>query len=277
MADRRSYPHGVTCWIDSAQPDLDAASTFYSGLFGWTFVDEVPPGAAGSYLVATLDGHEVAALATGFGSTASWSTYVAVDDVDVSAAAVQGAGGLVLGAPADAGAAGRTAVCTDPSGAELRLWQPGRRLGAQLVNTPGTWNFSDLHTPDADAAIAFYARVFGWVTVEIEGAGTMIQVPGYGDHLAATVDPGIHERQAKAPPGFADVIGGIAVVDSSEPAHWHVTFSVADRDASVATAERLGATVLRSADDMWTRNALLRDPQGAQLTVSQFTPPDGSW
>ena len=40
------------------------------------------------------------------------------------------------------------------------------------------------------------------------GFATMIQVPGYGDHLAATVDPDIHERQATAPPGFADVIGG---------------------------------------------------------------------
>jgi hypothetical protein len=52
---------------------------------------------------------------------------------------------------------------------------------------------------------------------------------------------------------------------------------VADRDASVATAERLGATDLSSGDDMWTRHALVRDPQGAEFTVSQFTPPDGDW
>ena len=105
----------------------------------------------------------------------------------------------------------------------------------------------------------------------------MLQVPGYGDHLAATVDPGIHERQAGAPPGFADVIGGLAVESPGEPARWHVTFSVADRDDSVAVAERLGATVLASDDGLWTRSALLRDPQGAEFTVSQFTPPDGDW
>ena len=56
-----------------------------------------------------------------------------------------------------------------------------------------------------------------------------------------------------------------------------MTFTVADRDDSVATAERLGATVLRSADELWTRNAVLRDPQGAVFTVSQFTPPAGDW
>ena len=43
MAGQRTYPHGVTCWIDSGQPDLAAASRFYSGLFGWTLTDAVPP------------------------------------------------------------------------------------------------------------------------------------------------------------------------------------------------------------------------------------------
>jgi predicted enzyme related to lactoylglutathione lyase len=272
---QRTYPHGVTCWIDSEQPDLAAAARFYGGLFGWTLTDAVPPDAPGSYLIATLDGQDVAALGPATGDRAGWNTYVAVDDADATAAAVPAAGGTVVAAPADAGPGGRAATCTDPAGAEFRLWQARRRLGAQLTNAPGAWNFSDLYTPDRDAATAFYGRLFGWVAVDMEqGAGTMLQVPGYGEHLAATVDPGIHERQAAAPPGFADVIGSL-VLSPGEPARWHVTFTVADRDGSVATAEGLGATVLRSADALWTRNAVLRDPQGAVFTVSQFTPPDG--
>ncbi len=273
MAGQRSYPHGVTCWIDSEQPDLEAAGRFYRGLFGWTLTDVVPPDAPGSYLIATLHGQDVAALGPATGSTATWNTYVAVDDADATAAAVAAGRGSILTPPADAGPGGRAAACADPQGAEFALWQARRRLGAQLTNSPGTWNFSDLHTPDRDAAMAFYAPLFGWRAVDMaQGAGTMLQVPGYGDHLAATVDPGIHERQAAAPPGFADVIGSL-LVTPDQPAHWHVTFTVADRDDSVATAERLGATVLRSADELWTRNALLRDPQGAEFTVSQFTPP----
>jgi uncharacterized protein len=274
---QRTYPHGVTCWIDTEQPDLDAAGHFYRGLFGWTLTDAMPPDAPGSYLIAALDGQDVAALGPAPGGTATWNTYVAVDDADATAAAVPEAGGAVVAAPADAGPGGRAATCTDPAGAEFRLWQARRRLGAQLTNAPGSWNFSDLHTPDRDTATAFYGRLFGWLAVDMEqGAGTMLQVPGYGDHLAATVDPGIHERQAAAPPGFADVIGSL-VVSPGEPARWHVTFTVADRDGSVATAEGLGATVLRSADELWTRNAVLRDPQGAVFTVSQFTPPNGDW
>ena len=278
MAQQRTYPHGVTCWIDTEQPDPEAASRFYAGLFGWTFTDAVPSDAPGTYLVATLEGQDVAAIGPSAGGPPAWNTYVAVDDADTTTTVVARLGGSVTAGPEDAGPGGRTAGCADPAGAAFRLWQPRRRLGAQLVNVPGTWNFSDLHTPDREAATAFYGPLFGWIVVDMaQGAGTMIQVPGYGDHLAASVDPGIHERQASAPEGFADVIGGLLVVPAGESARWHVTFTVADRDDSVATAERLGATVVSSGDDVWTKNALLRDPQGAGFTVSQFTPPDGEW
>jgi uncharacterized protein len=278
MAQPRSYPHGVTCWIDTEQPDLDAAGRFYTGLFGWTLTDAMPAGASPPYLIATLDGQDVGAIGAAADGTAAWNTYVAVDDAEATAAAIREAGGTVVAGPADAGPAGRTATCLDPAGVQFRLWQAGKRPGAQIANTPGTWNFSDLHTPDRDAAMAFYTPVFGWRAVDMEqGAGTMIQVPGYGDHLAATVDPGIRERQSGAPPGFADVIGGLAITGAGERAHLHVCFTVADRDASAATAERLGATIVRSSDDLWTKNALVRDPQGAEFTVSQFTPPGGDW
>ena len=63
--------------------------------------------------------------------------------------------------------------------------------------------------------------------------------------------------------------------DADEAPHWHVTFTVADRDATADAAERLGGTVLRRADTDWTRDALVRDPQGAVFTASQFTPPAG--
>ena len=49
-------------------------------------------------------------------------------------------------------------------------------------------------------------------------------------------------------------------------------FTVADRDESAAMAERLGATVLSSSENEWTREAVIRDPQGAMLTLSQFAP-----
>lgn len=277
MAEPRTYPTGVTSWIDLEQPDLRTTTDFYGGLLGWTFSPATPPGEPMSYLIARLDQHDVAGLAgpASLGGPAEprgWTTYVAADDLDVTTRAVVDAGGSVVHPPQAAGPGGWWAECADPAGAVFRLWRAGRRLGVQVANVPGAWNFSDLHAADPAGAQAFYERVFGWVFADL-GFATMIRVPGYADHLAATSDPGIHERQAFAPPGFADVIGALAPATAARPPGWHVTFTVADRDATAARVEELGGQVLLAEDDEWTRTALVEDPQGARFTASQFTPP----
>ena len=278
----RTYPEGVPSWIDTEQPDVDAAAGFYAGLFGWTFEDVMPPGAPGRYLIAKLGGQDVAGIGSGSGSgsgqdgTTVWNTYIAVDDADAAAQRLAAAGASVRSAPADAGEGGRSAALTDPEGAAFRIWQARRRLGAQVVNQPGAWNFSDPHTADPRAAAAFYHEAFGW-QVDNVGFGLMVRSPGYGDYLEATVDPDIRKRQTgiSAPPGFEDAIAWIVATAGDEAPHWHVTFAVADRDQTVADAERLGAQVLTQSDTGWTREALIRDPQGAEFTASQFTPPSG--
>ncbi len=273
---QRTYPAGVTCWIDTEQPDVDSALHFYGGLFGWTFEDAMPPDAPGRYVIATLDGQDVAAIGSADPSspnqTPRWNTYVATDDADATTARLVELGATVVLEPVDAGPGGRTASIRDAAGVEFRLWQARRRLGAQLTNAPGAWNFSDLHTPDPDAAGRFYRRAFGWVLADL-GYGTVIQVPGYGDHLESTVDPDIRARQADAPEGFEDVIGALVRSDDGEVPHWHVTFTVADRDGAAAAAERLGGRVLAREDSAWTKTATIRDPQGAVFTASQFAPP----
>lgn len=268
----RTYPHGVPSWVDTEQPDPEAAQDFYSRLLGWTFETVTPPGAP-MYAIATLDGRDVGGLARAEAQPAAWNTYIAVDDADATAAQVTAAGGEVPFGPFAPGPAGRTAFCRDPAGAEFRLWQAGRRLGAQVVNEPGSWNFSYLHT-DLPETARFYTEVFGW-SVEDAGFATMVRAPGYGDHLEATVDPDIRTRQASggAPAGFEDAIGWVLALEPGTHPYWDVAFSVADRDATVASAKRLGAEVIRTADTQWTRTALIRDPQGAIFTASQFTPP----
>jgi uncharacterized protein len=120
MGELRTYPHGVTSWIDTEQPDLEAARVFYAGLFGWRTTDGGPSGAPGSYLIATLGGQDVAAVAaTPAASAGKWNTYVAVDNADATAAAVAARGGAVIAPPENAGRAGRAATCADPSGAEF--------------------------------------------------------------------------------------------------------------------------------------------------------------
>jgi len=59
----RTYPPGVPCWVDTEQPDVEAATAFYGGIFGWTYDEAMPPGAPGRYVIAKLDGQDVGAIA----------------------------------------------------------------------------------------------------------------------------------------------------------------------------------------------------------------------
>lgn len=273
MGEARTYPEGVTSWVDLQVNNVEAAKDFYGRLFGWSFTAVGPPGAESRYVIAQLDGQDAAGIGGPSGTPGSWETYVAVDDAAVTAKLITEAGGRVLSQPEPAGEGGIFAVCEDATGAEFRLWQAKRRPGAQVANVPGAWNFSELHTADPSGAMAFYATVFGW---EFDDAGfaTLVRRPGYGDHLAATIDPGIHERQADvgAPPGFADATAWVVQATGTTP-RWRAAFTVADRDETVAAATRLGATVVSTDDTEWTKDALIRDPQGAEFTASQFDPP----
>jgi predicted enzyme related to lactoylglutathione lyase len=85
-------------------------------------------------------------------------------------------------------------------------------------------------------------------------------------------------RQAdiSAPAGFEDAVAWMGIIPQGHPELWQVTFTVGDRDASAATAEELGGTIVDREDDEWTKTATVRDPMGAQFVLSQFTPPKGS-
>jgi uncharacterized protein len=285
MLERSEYPPGVPCWVDTSQPDPEAATRFYEGLFGWEFEDRMPADAPGNYFVAKLHGCDVAAVGSqmeGSPPTPVWSTYIAVDSADDTAAKITKAGGSVLAEPFDVPEAGRMAIASDPSGAVFCLWQANQTPGAQLVNEAGTWNFSDLNTRDVESAIAFYGEVFGWVASTIEGAGaefTFLRLPGYGDFLEKS-DPDLRTRQAEigAPDGFEDVIAGLTPMTPDRfpaevPPHWSVTFAVDDADASAARATGLGGTLLAGPLDAGpTRIAIVSDPQGAVFTASKFNP-----
>ena len=286
MRERTEYPAGVPCWVDTSQPDPEAAAAFYGGLFGWEFEDRTPPGMPGRYLVAQLRGRDVAAVSSpppGAPPAPAWSTYVAVDSADEAVARALAAGGTAVMEPADIADAGRLAVIVDPEGAVIGVWQAKDMIGAHLVNEPGTWNFSELNTRDPEGAAAFYGAVFGWETVEVdipEGSFSMFRLPGYGDHLEE-LDPGLRERQAAdgASEGFEDTVAWLLPMADGQhpegmPAHWSITFATDDADAAAERAASLGGTVLMPPFDApWVRMTVLRDPQGAVFTASKYVPP----
>ena len=180
MAERDRYIPGVPCWVDTSQPDPDAAVDFYSGLFKWQFENVMPSGSGGKYFIARLDGREVAAvggLPESPPRPATWDTYVWVESADETAAKVRAAGGRVVTEPFDVMDAGRTAVCTDPEGAAFCIWQANAHRGARAVNEPGSLNFNGLNTRDAEGAKSFYGSVFGWGTLTLPGGFEMWTCP----------------------------------------------------------------------------------------------------
>lgn len=279
MAERDGYIPGVPCWIDTSQPDPDAAVKFYEGLFGWACEDVMPPDSpGGKYFVARLGGGDVAAISSvgeGAPPVATWNTYIWVDSADETAAKVKDAGGKVLMDPFDVMEAGRMAGFVDPEGAVLFVWEANMHKGARVVNEHGALNFNNLETRDVATATAFYGAVFGWRTLGLDGGFQAWTLPGYGDYLERD-NPGLRKgmEEMGVTSEFADVVATISPItegQSDVPARWGVTFAVDNADASAQKARALGGKVLAEPFDApWVRMAVIADPQGATLIGSQF-------
>jgi predicted enzyme related to lactoylglutathione lyase len=280
MLERDGYMPGVPCWVDTSQPDPEAALPFYSGLFGWDFEDAMPPGSAGKYFFARLRGADVAAVGSqpeGGPPMALWNTYIWVESADEAASKVKAAGGSVVTEPFDVMDAGRMAVFTDPEGAAFCVWQANQHKGARIVNEPGSLNFNGLNTRDVESAKSFYRSVFGWETLGLDGGAEMWRLPGYCDFLERS-DPGLRKRMAEsgAPEGFEDVVATLNPIPDDQrdvPVHWGVTFAVDDADATAERAAELGGqVVVPPFDAPWVRMTVITDPQGATFTASKYVP-----
>jgi predicted enzyme related to lactoylglutathione lyase len=270
VSQRDGYEAGVPCWIDTLQPDPEAARNFYGAIFGWEFTDpgSIPGDPPGRYYVARLRGRDIAGIGSHVAKDAppmrTWYTYVSVDSADRAAEQAQNAGGVVVAGPFDAPPAGRLAVLTDPTGALICVWEPRARQGSQLVNEPGAWTMSMLHTPDLERAAEFYGTLFGWTT-ETFGSGdnevTMFRLPGY---------VGGEPQQ----PVSREVVATMVKLNGEAHPHWSVDFWVHDVDATAAkTAEHGGAALAPPFETPVGKMAVLADPQGVTYSVSSVPRP----
>ena len=248
MPEMAKYDHGVPSWVDIGAHDLPAAVGFYTDLFGWKTQDMGEE--AGHYTAALKNGKRVAALAAAQDpGPPRWTTYVNVDDADAVTKRAQEAGGTVIVPVMDVMTAGRMAIFADTTGAVIALWQPGNHIGAELVNEPGTFGWSELTTSDLAKSKAFYSSVFGW---EWGGAAEYAEAKVNGRTIA-----GVMPRRPDIP---ADV-----------PDNWLVYFGSADLDTDVNKASAAGATVIvpPTAIPNSGRFAVITDPEGAAVGLFQ--------
>lgn len=247
MSERDSFPPGVPCWVDNLVPDVEEALRFYGELFGWEFDGPGP----GDYYVAKVRGRDVAGVASAPpGVSPGWNTYVSVASAEDTARQAD----RVIVDPLDVLPAGRIAALQDPAGAVIGLWEPAERRGCQRVNEASAYAMSALHTPDPDAAAAFYRDLFGWEIDEFAPGVSLFRLPGYVGG----------EPQQPVP---RDVIAVMAKDDG--PARWSVDFWVTGVDSLAPRVPSLGGSVIvEPFDSIPTRQAVLADPFGAVFSVT---------
>ncbi|MFJ6728765.1 MULTISPECIES: VOC family protein [unclassified Streptomyces] len=246
---------GAPCWVSLTSRDLEATQAFYGAVLGWRWrrgslgdqfrtalVDEVP--VAG-----------VAAVASMWQMAVAWTPYFAVPDADVAASRTRERGGTVAVGPISL-PPGRAALLADRDGAAFGVWE------GDLIHNWEAWRqtapaFVRLHTRDAFDSAIFYGEILEWAAdrpggcqVHYEGGEVVLRSRG---EAVARISSGALE----------------AAPDPALRPHWQVNFKVTDAEACARAAELHGGSVLGEGAD----EAVLRDPDGAQFTVTtQRTP-----
>jgi predicted enzyme related to lactoylglutathione lyase len=126
-----------------------AAAEFYGGLFGWK-AEMDPRPEAGGYGMFQIDGKNVAGLGPQMNTDMPpyWNVYVTVADAEQTLQKVTANGGTVVMGPMEVFDAGTMGIAQDAVGSFISVWQPNQHIGAQLVNGPGTFGWSELSTND---------------------------------------------------------------------------------------------------------------------------------
>jgi uncharacterized protein len=249
------WPAGTPCWVDVSVDDVPKAIAFYQALFGWDI--ELGGPEVGGYSIAHQDGRIVAAISpkmAGPGAPTVWTTFLATDDADATAAKIKGAGGQLLAGPMDVMEEGRMAVAMDPAGAAFGLWQGARTTGLGVANEPGTLTWNEQLSRDFAGSQAFYQAVFGYGYQDMSSDGFTYATLMVDGHEVG----GIGEY----PEGTAAEI----------PAAWGAYFAVTDTDAAMAKVTELGGrTVQPPMDTPFGRIGVVADNQGAVFSL--ITPP----
>lgn len=247
--------HGLPCWYELTTPDPVAAGTFYGAVIGWSVAKAPMEGF--DYYLASKDGRQAAGMMAPMmaGIPPNWCVYFAVNDCDATAAAVVADGGGQIAAPADIPGTGRFAILSDPQGAVFGILQPlpmeGDSGGAYDPGTPGFGAWHELMTPDPEAALAFYARHFGWKPSTVMPMGEM------GNYHIFAGSKG-------------DMGGVMRLPQTGMPPAWLPYSGVASVEAAKAAVEAAGGKVVNGPMEVpggaWVFQGV--DPQGAYFAVT---------
>jgi uncharacterized protein len=239
-------------WHDLMTTDAARSQAFYTALFDWQ-IESMPMMGSVYRMILCGPGPIGGIVEEKAIPVSHWMAYVAVKDVDASAARCKELGGSVCVPPTDIPNVGRFAVCGDPQGAYFTLFNglPDSAGADPDAFVPGRVCWNELLTSDDAAAQAFYTALFGWKP-ETKDMGPM------GLYRVQTIDGKQAGGMMKSPqPGM--------------PPCWCVYFATLDLAASTAKAKELGAQPI--CEDMPIEGvgtfSFLTDPVGAGFALFQ--------
>ena len=246
------HKEGTFSYADLATSDLDAATAFYTDLFGWQTDDQpMSEDETDIYRQFTKDGRIVCAAAkqrpeqAEAGVPSMWNVYFTVSDVDTAAKKCEAAGGTIHAQPFDVFEAGRMAVISDSTGAFFCLWQPKQSIGSYVMNEANTLGWAESGSTDVATAQAFYAEALGWTFNEMDMGpnGKYTVFSADGEDTAGLM-------QSPAPMSY-----------------WSVYFDVDDCKATTDKALANGAQAMLNAEKVPGVGtiSILTDPQGAMF------------
>ncbi|MFN2398491.1 MAG: VOC family protein [Gemmatimonadaceae bacterium] len=253
-----SVPRGRFIWHELLTSDPKSAQSFYTKLIGWGA--KAWDKSEDPYIMWTVDETPLGGLmklpadAAKAGAPPHWLAYVSTPDVDATAAQVAKLGGSTVLKPMDVPTVGRVAVFSDPQGAIFGVYCPDK--GTPDVDQepkPGEFSWHELTTTDHEAALKFYATLFGWEKSEALDMGAM----------------GIYQMYGRN----GRMLGGMfnKTPDMPMPPNWANYIMVGDINASAAKVKQFGGQVLMGPMEVpggsWIVQGL--DPQGAAFALHQ--------
>ena len=246
---------GKFVWADLFTTDPEAATKFYTGVFGWT--TNVIDQKGKSYTVFSNGRHPVAGLAPR--NTANrkrpsrWIGYVAVADINATLALVPAAGGKVRAPARDFPDRGVQAIITDSEGSPIGLLQSSSGDSADDEPEAGDWNWFVLYGKAPASAAAFYARVFNY------GSAPDTRTARKDDWLLTS---GAYPRAGVVPmPDRDDATPG-----------WLGVVRVGNIDETLARVPALGGEVLVAprAAAYGSRFAIIADSTGGTIGLVEY-------
>ena len=113
---------GHTAWNELQTSDLEAATSFYTDMFGWTLGDVMPMGEMGDYQFIDHGGRMIGAMMKAPpGAPGGWGFAFHNRDVDAAVDRIRELGGKVDQGPMEVPGDQRAVMATDPEGVPFML------------------------------------------------------------------------------------------------------------------------------------------------------------